>query len=95
MLYLPTRWETNIGKGNKNMTSIWRAIKTAKTNNEVLRTPILISFIVLNCAAIFTDNKLRVEMVIYCNYYTQKFEKTPRYSFTIRGVMRSQNLVYE
>ena len=31
MLYLPTRWETNIGKGNKNMTLIWQAITTAKT----------------------------------------------------------------
>ena len=53
MIYLPMRWATNIGKGNKNMTLIWQAIRTATTNNEVLRTPILISFMVVNCAVIF------------------------------------------
>ena len=73
MLYLPTRWETNIGKCNKNMTLIWRAIRNAKTNNEVLHTPILISFMVLNCTVIFicdlsfisTDDKSMVEMVTH------------------------------
>ena len=73
MLYLPTRWETNIGKCNKNMTLIWRAIRNAKTNNEVLHTPILISFMALNCTVIFicdlsfisTDDKSMVEMVTH------------------------------
>ena len=37
MIYLSLRWETKIGEVNKNLTSIWRAIRTAKMNNEVIR----------------------------------------------------------
>ena len=41
MIYLSLRWETKIGEVNKNLTLIWRAIRTAKMNNEVIRRAII------------------------------------------------------
>ena len=42
MIHLSLRWETKIGEVNKNLTSIWRAIRTAKMNNILKRAELCI-----------------------------------------------------